>query len=692
MSIIRDKLNNQLFTDKKEGGAPYFTIAKKSDQEKLTWLQQEIELREKAHKPSFDVWKANLRAYLGAMKKPTTQSDINHPFGINSSRDLDLKSNILYENTENFVSRMTRVKPGVEVIPSNDENQDRVAAKLVKLLTKHLFYINDLDNSFQKQHRHRLIFGNAYQFIEWEESKGDLHPEYIKLRDSNNLDKFGFSKDKTVPIKTGDVDLGLVIPWNVLLELKDEYEKVNNLFKKELVHKEELIAEYPKLRNTIQTEIPTKVFNAKIGKEEINKSHIWKYTFYHKKTKNLPVGAKIVMIHGAILDQSDLPFNHGLLPLVRSTDIDVPGMLHGYSRYQQVMMLQKAHDNMSKRWLNNEYVLGMPKIVFPLNSINPKYLANGSRHIAYKGNVPPQLLVPNPTSNSLITFRETLRLDMGRAMGVHPVSSGEPPRGVSAGVALQFLNEQENERAIVDIAKHNRMVLEVAKMMVSVCGDNYKQEDGRTIRVFGKNNEYLIKHFDSANLHKDYDIRIENGTALPVSKPAQKALAIETLQYGADLLSPEEWKLVLDLGSGEKLHTMITASIQAADSENDDILDGNDTTEPKIWENQILHLRSHYRAIQNRRFKDKLSEKQQNKLKMHIKVHEKLAQEKAAINPKFASKLAQLEEFPMFWIHEPVPMGAEQQALMAQNGVGEIPAGESEPLPDEQQNNLRNRK
>ena len=47
--------------------------------------------------------------------------------------------------TETRVSQLCRLKPAVNVIPTNDEYEDRNSAKAVKYLMSHLFYINNID-------------------------------------------------------------------------------------------------------------------------------------------------------------------------------------------------------------------------------------------------------------------------------------------------------------------------------------------------------------------------------------------------------------------------------------------------------------------------------------------------------------------------------------------------------------------
>ena len=69
--------------------------------------------------------------------------------------------------------------------------------------------------------------------------------------------------------------------------------------------------------------------------------------FIIKKLKHCPDGYYIKFTKSAILEMKDLPFSHGMLPLVRITDMDVPEQLNGVSQYEMVRPIQNMHDNLS---------------------------------------------------------------------------------------------------------------------------------------------------------------------------------------------------------------------------------------------------------------------------------------------------------------------------------------------------------
>ena len=676
---------------------PFFTTKGESKEDLLIWLKNEVAFRESINSEFFSECRKNLQAYRGSYFKKSSarQSDANEIAPLNKFTSKYFV-NHLYEMTENMVSRMTRVKPSVEVLPSNDEYADKISAKAVDLLLRHLYYINDIDLLMQKMHRQRLIFGESFTLIDWDDNAGDLHPEYVQLRDSGKLNKLGEVLGSNTPIKVGDVSLRVELPWNILLENKMDYSDVKSIIIKKLVHIEELKLKYPKLKSQLSLDSKSTNFNLDSLRVESCGDNLYEYTLYHKSDKEFPNGKKICFLHNLILSNEDLGFSHGDFPVVRLTDLEIPGRLHGMSRYSQVLILQNAHNNLSQSIIKNEFLLAAPKWMMPKGACKVEQLNNGRTVVQYQGPIAPQLVQMNPTSPATLTLRDQIMNEIGTIFGVHQVSRGEPPKGITAAVALQFLNDQETERAISDIAKHNIALVEISKKMISTAGDNYEADDGRILRVFGKNNKHMIAAFDEANLHKDYDIRIQNSSAVPQSKAARMERIIQTMQYAPDLFTPDRWAELLEFGATDKMHSLITEAINAAESEEEDILDGIDVDEPKEWEDHICHLRSHYKRMQGRAFKEDLHPQVRSIFIEHVLVTEMLASEKAAVNPLFASKLAQIEQYPMFWKMGAPPMSAEHQAAVVQGETnqglpvtGAIPASEPETMPGQATRSIR---
>jgi len=324
------------------------------------------------------------------------------------------------------------------------------------------------------------------------------------------------------------------------------------------------------------------------------------------------------------------------------------------------------YDNVSTLIAKNIYLTAHAKWLMPKGACKIEQLGNDNTVVQYSGPIAPQLAQVSSNPPEVYNFREQIKQDMQTVYGSQGLSRGEVPKGITAASALQFLNEIENERNSTDISKHSFLVLAIAKMSIAVAADNYSIEHGRMLRIVGESNKHLIKHFDVANLSKDYDIRFDNSTGLPETKSAKIQRIMDTMQRNPNLFSPERWEELLDLGSASRVIKLATDSIQAADSENEDILAGEDVGLPEDWEDHLTHWESHVRSIQNRSFKEEAGPEVQSAMKQHIFITEQLIIEKMQTNPLFQAKVAQLRLFPIFFHDTAAPVSAEHQKAMVE--------------------------
>ena len=657
---------------------PYHSIDKKNEEEVLKWCNKVVKVLEKQSVARNAKARKNLETYRGAVTT-TSRTDIRRSDRQFVNRVNKFVVNHLHDMTETRISQLSRLKPSVNVLPTNDEYEDRNAAKAVKFLIDHLWYINNVDELRQKMLRNAFVFGESYCFVTWDKDKGDLHPMYVKARDMgislDLLDQQGnpvlddagnaLKIDPKKPIKTGDVKYEVEVPWRVYMQRQKQFNQVEYAFRVRVEATETLKKEYPDKAKKIKQSTDVKSFDADDLAEHFLEEDTVYYEFYHKKTKHCPEGAYVKFTDDVILEMSGSQFSHGDLPFIRITDMDIPEQLNGVSQYELVKPIQNMHDNLSTLLAKNIYMMGHAKWVMPRGACKIESLGNDNTIVQYQGPVPPQMLQTMPNPPEAYQFRDALRNEMGQIYGIQGVSRGQPPKGITAAVALQFLNEQEQERNSTTVIKHNDMIKSLAKMTIAVCGDKYDPEDGRMLRIVGKNNRYSIRHFDTANLHKNYDVRLELGTGLPESKAGKVQRIIEVMQMKPNLLSDERWIDLLDLGNSDKMNSLMTVSVRAAESENEDIMAGRFVGDPEEFEDHIVHWKTHTKAMQERTFKEECPIDYREEMMEHIAIHEFLMVEKAKTNPAFEAKLAELPNFPVF-PNGFVPRSTEHQRMIVQ--------------------------
>jgi len=671
---------------------PFFKIIKKKDGELLDWLNSASEALINQSQNRTSIQRANLHMYRGIDPNITREMGVDRDRSIRRLNKVQkFIVNHLFDLTETKVSQMTRLKPAVEVLPTNDEYADRISAKVVGQLIKHIWYNNNMDDMITKMHRECRIFGESYTFVLWNDDLGDLDPAYVQARDAG-IKEVKLPNGQTLkldkPIKTGDVCFEPELPWRVLLQRKMRYDEVEYLFRVKVRPTEELKEDYPKFKNEIQSTDGVSTFDMDNLDSRFLEEHTLVFEMYHKPTKYVPKGRFIKFTKDAILENIDYPFNHEELPIIRLTDMDVPDVLNGVSRYEMISPLQNMYNNMSTLISKNIYLMAHQKWMMPRGACKIDQLGNDNTILQYQGPVAPQMVQMQPNAPEVYNFRQNIKEEMQVIYGSHGISRGEVPKGITAASALQFLNELENERATSDISKHGFLVKDLAKMTIAVVGQNYDIEDGRMLRIVGENNKYSIRHFDSAHLHKSYDVRFDNSTGLPESKSGKFQRILDAMQRNPQMMSPERWTDLLELANTEKMNSLITSALRAADSETEDLMAGRGASMPEEWEDHIQHWESHARSMQTRTFKEEADPEARSAMKDHVYWTEEAMIDKMRNNPEFEAKLATLMLFPLFH-HEGfvAPRSMEQQIAMVQGQAnrgdevqGNIPGSSTEDM------------
>lgn len=606
--------------------------------------------------------------------------------------------NHIFDLTETKVSQMTRIKPAVEIVPTNDEWTDRGAAKAVGFLIKHLWYINNVDFDVQSLERYARIFGETYMFIDWDKDKGDLHPAYVQARNAGIPEitlPDGTVVDiaKGEAIHTGDVSYEVEVPWRVLLQRKPCFNDVEYLFRIKIEKTDKLKDMYPDKKELIKATENLKVYEIDEMSDRFLEHYTVVFEFWHTGTGDVPNGRFIKFTDQGILEDGDHKFSHKQLPCIRHTDLDVPDVLNGVSKYEMIIPLQDMHNNMSSLIAKNIYLMAHAKWMMPRGACKIDQLGNDNTIVQYQGPTAPQMAQTQPNSPEAYAFRDGIKQEMQTIYGSHGISRGEIPKGITAASALQFLNELESERATTDIGKHGFLVKAIAKMTIAITGDKYDPEDGRMVRIVGESNKFTIRAFDAANLNKDYDIKVDVSTGLPETKAAKLQRILEAMQRFPAMLSPERWEELLELGNIEKMVSLATTAIQSADSENEDILAGRPVAPPERYEDAVAHWESHVKKLQSRTVKEDAEPAFRQALEDHLNLTEKIMIDKAKMNPTFEAKLATLKLFPIYY-HGGMeaPRSKEHQEALVQGQAnkgtevtGQIPGSE----PDETERQIK---
>lgn len=689
--------------------APFWTIPfdnPEKSKETLDWLNQTFDALKAGSSDRIQEIRKNLAAYKGLSyqgqdTRTKTNRDNQQPIPVKTTK---LVVPHLYDMVEQHVSRLTKYRPAFSVMPVSDEHEDKMVAQISEEILDALFYQNDLDEIMRNSARAKRIMRQCYVMVLWNPNKGDLSPAYLNAKKEADGKRIPLLDDKgeqvmsvegtplyiDKPVRMGDIEFKLAMAYDIFLQPKPDYKQVEYGFYRECVDVDVLRAENPdKAKEIVPQESGTYWDSEHLEERRMmNKTEV--AYFYYKHTTELDSGRYIKFTRDVILVNRDLPYSHGDLPWERYTDVDVPGQLEPISAFELARPVQNQFNNLTSMVIRNQSLFSHPKWMVPKGSVKLESLGNDGSAVQYQGPKPPNLAQSNPTPGEIFSFRTTLKEEIQQVMGVFGVSRGEPPPGIKAGIALQFLDEQENERSNSDVAKHNKFAKGIALKALSVAGDYYDESDqpdlkrvkkdgepmGRLEKLLGRHKASSAKYFKMSKLSTIYDIRVNNSSALPQQKAARTQTILDYAERFPNLFPEEQIADLLELGQSKKFLDMAAVAVRAADEENEQLLRDETASPPEIWEDHLIHYKIHLREFNQSYYKTSVPKATREAMKDHILATEMFMVELGKRNPAYLDQVGQLfPQFPLFF-----KAGLEEIVASTQGPIeGELPPEELPP-------------
>jgi len=630
-----------------KGIRPFWTIQDLDDSKEVDdWFNKAVEVCDQYYGDYFQLQRDNLLVYRGIHWnfQEKYANRFWEKMQSSNKRSPRIVLNHTWDAVEYWVSKLTRFRPAVAVNPANAESKDADDSKIAKDVLDYIWYINNIDRKNAELVRLAKTTGEAFRFIEYDPSKGDLHPDWVKaqkekeripLLDSSGQPVMGQDGSPIFiqsAVRIGEVDERVVPGYHVFEEPTPNREKINWCIEWEVVDVDELRSSYPDLADKIKADGGVDLFKnygLNIAKSE---NDCVVYTLHHRHHPKLEAGRKIKRIKGLVLESTELPYSHGKLPYIYLSDIDVPGQSRGMSFIQQIFPIQHQINACASLIYKALVLTAHPKIAMREGSCDITQLVNESTLIQYSDE-PPSYLQTSSVSQDAFGYLGKLEEIFNKISGQYTLSTGQAPSGVRAAKALRVLEDQEDKRAYYMAIKYNEVALvNDAKMVLATAGDFYEDSDGRLARVAGKSNEFRIRQFQVANLAKPYDIRIETTTALSQSPAARVEEMIEIANVRLPPDSPvtrEQFVKLTDLGAVEEFKDVASRAFSAAKSENEDMRKGQEVPEPSPVEDLIVHWRTHIQEMQGRDFKQLIEEDARQLYLSHLGMTEYLMYKKA---------------------------------------------------------------
>lgn len=705
---------------------PFWALDFENEEEVLQWLNTELDYLKNQAQDRHQNQRKNLAAYRGIQLSASDRRARDEAAAESSLSRRTKNPRVIYNHmvdmVEQDVARMTEYRGAVTCNPPSEDNEDRVVAEVTKKLIEGYWSKVDIDKLMAMHSRRKRILSEDFIWVVWNKNLGPYDMNWVsevfkkagvkgdprKMRRGEIRDVFRkqikemprlplldpeTGKQMTDgsqplwidrPVRMGDVQYKLWFSWDMFLQRKDVYEDVEYGFGRERVKVATLKAQHPKSAEKITADAAGTAFDADTCEDTPTAEEAEVLHFYHRSTDELDQGRYIKFTRTKILVSKANPYlgedDKAIFPWVRTVDIEAPGVLNGDATVTHGRGPLTVYNNLVSLKVRNRFLFSHPKWFVPKNSTKIESLGNNTSVVSYKGAVPPVLSQPAISEANESGMMQEAKGDLQQIMGVYGISRGEPPAGVTAAVAMTYLDEQENKRANPGVAAHTRTLKAVAQRTAWLMADHYEDDEGRLEAILGRNESAQIKDFKMANLREVGDLDIQNTTALPQQKAARLQMIMDIKQNFPGLI-PEDMAVdLLGLGEVEKLRNTITVAIRKAENENARMMNGVEPPAPEAFETHIAHYRIHMRQM-NEIAWQQLPEASRQIFKDHVAAHEMEMVNIVAKMPEFAMLvLKDYPGFPYFFVPEMPPMPVEAVPdVMA--GVPPMMAGGAPEMP-----------
>lgn len=519
------------------------------DEKKLAnWIKSKVEeIRGNGTRISHEgIWMTNIAYLLGF--SGTYFDATTREFRSVGSKDKGLKRNRIHVNKilptiQNRLSRLIKSRPKYQVRPNSNDATDKEAARLSEQVLDMIWDKEKVATKYIDLLMWVQQIGHSYLKVCWDVAKGEMITDPMSGEADYEGDiridvVSGFELFADPVAKTLD-ESGYVIQAKIR---KLDYFKTHYPEKGEEVREEGpwlLSVQYEGRINTINTRGPT----GSSWSQQMKDAAI-ELAYYERPTKQFPKGRLIIAANGVVLEDKELPC--GVMPFVKFDDITVSGKYFSESVITHLRPIQDQYNRViTKRaeWTNK--LLAGKYLTARGSGIAAEALNDQSGEVLEYNvvpNAPPPsaLQIPNIPSYA---YEEEQALDrmFNDISGINEVSKGQSPgQGITAGIALQWLSEQDSTRIGVMSRRNELALAELFGLVLRYVGEYYKTP--RLLKIAGQNNGYQVKSFVGTDLQDNHDVTVIEGSTLPESLTAKRDYILTYWQQGI-LGDPQDPKI-----------------------------------------------------------------------------------------------------------------------------------------------------
>jgi len=343
------------------------------------------------------------------------------------------------------------------------------------------------------------------------------------------------------------------------------------------------------------------------GKLATRPTHVQRLAIIHQMWikpghPKFPDGLCLVFNKDTILKKTANEYTHGRLPIYLMGHVPFPisqwpmSILTGLKG--PVLELSKTESQM----LENRNLMANPPWLIPKQLRVTKEIQNkpGMRiEYNFMPNVPKPEPVQMPEMPKYVSdLIQILKDHILEISGQGETSQGKVPPGARSGVAIAYLQEEDDTRIGVTVQEFEEMCENVAYAMLCLMADKYTTP--RTVAIYKNHSDIEIIDFQGSMLAGAASVVVQAGSALPRSKAAKQQYILDLWDRKIEQ-DPRKVRQMLELSEGDPDEWEV--DLDQAERENHILQAGTDPG-VKEWYNHPAHHYVHRNFMKSADFSE----------------------------------------------------------------------------------------
>lgn len=591
-------------------------------------------------------------------------------------------------------SKLTSSRPIPTVIPATNDNQDFAAAGVAEELLKAKFGTATYEKTYRSFIWWGSVTGSSFMKIYWDKTAKDYtFPQEKKVVQEASGLKNPVNIGEHEP-SNGDIKIDRITPFHIFVPdlLAEDINEQPYVIHAMTQSPDWVKKHFPEMKDTVTCDtraantVMDTAFLITKNAQQVMDSVLIKEVWFKPGHSKMPEGGVVTVINDRVVQYiPKWPYPFSEYPFYKYDGIPTGGF-YSDSILVDLIPLNKEYNRTRSQMVEIKNTMGKPKLVYQKGSINPRQITSEpGQAIPYLAGFNPPIPLPAAeVPATMIKELEVLSADFDDLSGQHEVARGQAPGSVTSGVAISFLQEQDDAKLTYQVAS-----IELATELI---GKHYLKfvskywDLPRVVRTTGTESYAEAKSWKGSDLRGNTDVKVQTGSALPYSKAARTAMLTEFMQMG--WINPHDGLELMKMGGLDKVIDEILVDKKQAMRENlkmmeltDRDLQGRDMpvpgpdgmAPPKLnalipvnsWDNHEAHIHFHNQFRKTQQF-ELLSDAHKREFELHVQTHIMAMQmpaqgELGTIQPPVDPEQAALEQQGMQ--AEAQVAGQEQQML-----------------------------